>query len=69
MFNTIVSIAKNGSPLTGSLLAIPDLDDITGVATLVYGTLLETNDYIELWVYSDGGDDMLVTNYTMLIRE
>jgi len=63
------SIAKNGSALTGSLLSIPDLDDITGVATLVYGTLLETNDYIELWVSSDGGDDMLVTNYTMLIRE
>lgn len=63
------SIAKNGTSLTGSVLALPDLDDITGVATLVYGTLLNTNDYIELWVSSQGGDAMLVTNYTMLIRE
>ena len=63
------SIAKNGASLTGSILALPDLDDVTGVATLVYGTLLNTNDYIELWVSSVGGDNMLVTNYTMLIRE
>ncbi len=62
-------IAKNGATLPGSELAIPDLDDLTGAGSLVYGTLMEQNDYIELWVSSAGGDDMLILDYTMLIRE
>jgi hypothetical protein len=62
-------IAKNGTVLPGSQLVIPDLDDITGVATLVYGTLVELNDEIALYVSSLGGDGMLVSNFTMLIRE
>ena len=62
-------IAKNGTVLPGSQLVIPDLDDITGVATLVYGTLLENTDTIALYAASVVGDDVLVSNYTMLIRE
>jgi hypothetical protein len=52
------SIAKNGTVLSGSTLTIPDLDDLTGAGALVYGTLMEQNDYIELYVSSVGGDDM-----------
>jgi len=62
-------IAKNGTVLPGSQLIIPDLDDITGVATLVYGTLLENTNTIALYAASVNGDNVLVSNYTMLIRE
>ena len=62
-------IAKNGATLPGSELAIPDLDDLTGAGSLVYGALMEQNDYIELWVSSVDGDGMRVLDYTMLIRE
>lgn len=63
-------IALNGTPIAASALALPDLDDAVGAATLVYGTLLNQNDYIELWVENIlDDDDISVYDITMLIRE
>ena len=63
------SIAKNGTVITASGILLPDLDDIGGSATLVYGLLVEQNDYFEVFVESAGGDDILVTDMITLIRE
>jgi hypothetical protein len=62
-------VGLNGTAISGSALTIPDLDDSTGSISLVYGTLLNQSDTIELMVSSVGGDDMLVNQYTLLIRE
>ncbi len=63
-------IALNGSPISASETPLRDLDDIEGGLGLVYGTLMNTNDYIELWVENtSSNDDMLVTGYKILIRE
>ena len=63
------SIFKNGVQITASSLTLPDLDDIGGSATLVYGLLVEENNYFEVFIESAGGDDMLVTDMVILIRE
>jgi hypothetical protein len=63
-------IALNGSVIPASETPLRDLDDIEGGLGLVYGTLMNTNDYIELWVENtSSNDDMLVTGYKILIRE
>jgi len=63
-------IALNGSVIPASETPLRDLDDVEGGLGLVYGTLMNTNDYIELWVENTSSDDdMLVTGYKILIRE
>ena len=63
-------IALNGSVIPASETPLRDLDDVEGGLGLVYGTLMNTNDYIELWVENtSSNDDMLVTGYKILIRE
>ena len=56
------SIFSNGVHITASSLTLPDLDDTVGSATLVYGLLVEENNYFEVFIESAGGDDMLVTD-------
>jgi len=62
-------IAKNGTIESASGITLPDLDDLAGSGNLVYGLLLNTNDYLELYVESTAGDDIDVFDYVMLVRE
>jgi len=62
-------IAKNGTIESASGITLPDLDDLAGSGNVVYGVLLNQNDYIELYVESTLGDDIDVFDYVMLIRE
>jgi len=62
---------KNGVLLPGS-----DVEVISGGATadgtisLMYGTLMELNDYIEIYVINPNtGDDILIKNVQLVIRE
>ena len=55
--------------IPSSALTLPDLDDIGGSITLIYGTLVSNGDFFETWIESNGGDDMLVTDIKFLIRE
>lgn len=63
-------IAFNGSVIPASVTPLRDLDDVEGGLSLVYGTLVNTDDYIELWCENtSSNDNMLVTSYKILIRE
>jgi hypothetical protein len=63
-------IAFNGSVIPASVTPLRDLDDVEGGLSLVYGTLVNTDDYIELWCENTSSNDgMLVTSYKILIRE
>ena len=62
---------KNGVVLPGS-----DVEVISGGATadgsvsLMYGTLMELNDYIEIYVINpNSGDDILIKDLQLVIRE
>tara|TARA_R110002110_G_scaffold46863_3_gene141194 strand:+ start:2989 stop:4458 length:1470 start_codon:yes stop_codon:yes gene_type:complete len=55
--------------IAASALTIPDLDDIGGSITLIYGTLVSNGDFFETWVESTTGDDILVNDIKFLIRE
>ena len=59
---------KNGALLPGSATEVEA--DATGALSLVYGTLMSQNDYIELYVENtSSGDDMLVKDLQLVIRE
>lgn len=63
-------IAFNGSVIPASVTPLRDLDDVEGGLSLVYGTLVNFRDYIELWCENVSSNDaMLVTGYKILIRE
>jgi hypothetical protein len=59
---------KNGVLLPGSATEVEA--DATGAFSLVYGTLMSQNDYIELYVENtSSNDDMLVKDLQLVIRE
>ena len=59
---------KNGALLPGSATEVEA--DATGALSLVYGTLMAQNDYIELYVENtNSNDDMLVKDLQLVIRE
>ncbi len=59
---------KNGVLLSGSATEVET--DATGALSLVYGTLMSQNDYIELYVENtNSNDDMLVKDLQLVIRE
>lgn len=63
---------KNGVVLPGSKVTIVATANSTNVGTisLNYGTLMTNNDYIEVYVENiTSGDDMLVTDLQLVIRE
>jgi len=63
-------IYKNGSLLPGAQVDIDVNDDASTALPMVYGTLMSQNDYIEFWVENPtGGDDMLVRDFQVVIRE
>lgn len=63
-------IYKNGAQLPGAEVDILVDDDASTALPMVYGTLMSTNDYIEFWVENPtGGDDMLVRDFQIVIRE
>ena len=42
----------------------------SGAFSMVYGTLMNQNDYIEIYVENDGGtNDILIKDYQLVIRE
>lgn len=60
---------KNGTLLAGSGLALVDVAATSSLA-LNYGTLMNQNDYIEIYVENTSStDDMLVTDWQVVIRE
>ena len=63
---------KNGVLLPGSLTQVVGGTGSTasGVVSMVYGTLMNQNDYIEVYVENIGSnDDMLIKDIQLLIRE
>lgn len=63
---------KNGALLPGSLTQVVGGTGSTasGVVSMVYGTLMNQNDYIEVYVENIGSnDDMLIKDIQLLIRE
>jgi hypothetical protein len=63
-------IYKNGTALPGAEVEILVNDDASTAIPLIYGTLMNQNDYIELFVENPtGGDDMLVRAMQVVIRE
>lgn len=63
-------IYKNGAQLPGAEVDILVNDDASTALPMVYGTLMNQNDYIEFWVENPtGGDDMLIKDFQVLIRE
>jgi len=67
----VFSVYKNGVLLAGSEVDV-DSGGATadGVAALTYGTLMNQNDYIEVYVENPGSsDDMLIKNLQLVIRE
>ncbi len=59
---------KNGALLPGSATEVEA--NATGALSLVYGTLMSQNDYIELYVENtSSNDDMLVKDLQLVIRE
>lgn len=60
---------KNGTVLPGSKTLITSAGG-TGAIGMVYGTLMNTADYIEIYVENpNSGDDMLVSDWQVVIRE
>ncbi len=63
-------IYKNGSVLPGAEVEILVNDDASTAIPLIYGTLMNQNDYIEFYVENPtGNDDMLVRAMQVVIRE
>lgn len=63
-------IYKNGAQLPGAEVDILVNDDASTALPMVYGTLMTQNDYIEFWVENPtGGDDMLIKDFQVVIRE
>ena len=63
-------IYKNGALLPGAVVDILVDDDASTALPMVYGTLMSQNDYIEFYVENPtGGDDMLVKDFQVVIRE
>ena len=63
-------IYKNGAALPGAEVDILVDDDASTALPMVYGTLMSQNDYIEIYVENPtGGDDMLVKDFQIVIRE
>jgi hypothetical protein len=60
---------KNGTVLPGSQTLI-DSNGGSGAIGMIYGTLMNTNDYIEIYVENpNSGDDMLISDWQVVIRE
>ena len=67
--NYVFYIYKNGAQLPGSQTKIRTGGN-EGTLGMTYGTLMETNDYIEIWIEVVGSnDDMLIQDLQFLIRE
>ena len=67
--NYVFYIYKNGAQLPGSQTKIRTGGN-EGTLSMTYGTLMETDDYLELWVEVVGSsDDMLIQDLQFLIRE
>ena len=63
-------IYKNGAQLPGAEVDILVNDDASTALPMVYGTLMTQTDYIEFWVENPtGGDDMLIKDFQVVIRE
>ena len=62
---------KNGALLPGSLTqVVGGTTSPNGAISMVYGTLMNQNDYIEIYVENDGGtNDILIKDYQLVIRE
>jgi len=62
---------KNGVALTDSVSEINADDEASSALSMVYGVLMEQNDYIEIYIErnSGGSDDMLVKDLQLVIRE
>ena len=63
---------KNGALLSGSQTKVVGGTgtSASGAFSMVYGTLMNQNDYIEIYVENDGGtNDILVKDYQLIIRE
>jgi hypothetical protein len=68
----VFSWYKNGAELTGSetQIAVADNHGASGTISMVYGVLMNQNDYIEIWVENaDSNDDMIVRDWQVVIRE
>ncbi len=67
--NFVFYIYKNGAQLPGSQTKLRVGGNEGGLG-MVYGTLMEQNDYLELWVEVVGSDDdMLIQDLQFLVRE
>jgi hypothetical protein len=63
---------KNGALLSGSQTQVVGGTgtSASGAFSMVYGTLMNQNDYIEIYVENDGGtNDILIKDYQLVIRE
>ena len=63
---------KNGALLAGSQTQVVGGTgtSASGAFSMVYGTLMNQNDYIEIYVENDGGtNDILIKDYQLVIRE
>lgn len=67
--NYVFYIYKNGVQLVGSQTQLR-VGGNDGSLSMVYGTLMEQNDYIEIWVEVVGSDDdMGIQDWQVVIRE
>jgi hypothetical protein len=63
---------KNGALLPGSQTVVVGGTgtSASGSFSMIYGTLMNQNDYIEIYVENDGGtNDILIKDYQLVIRE
>jgi hypothetical protein len=61
---------KNGVLLPGSISEVTVDDEASSALSMVYGTLMNQNDYIEIYVeVLVGNDDMLIKDMQLVIRE
>ena len=61
---------KNGVALPGSVSEVTVDDGASSALSMVYGTLMNQNDYIEVYVeVLSGTDDMLIKDMQIVIRE
>jgi hypothetical protein len=63
---------KNGVLLPGSQTQVigGTGTSASGALSMIYGTLMNQNDYIEIYVENDGGtNDILIKDYQLVIRE
>ena len=67
--NYTFTLRKNGVDLPGAALLIRASVNEDSI-TMVYGTLFNLNDYIEIWIENtSSNDNMLITDWQVLIRE